>query len=73
MLSPEKIFWKTWTKFDKQAKTEYIPGEKGDYVLVPGWELPMSWVENGPLIKVGFTSITTVEEMMATKRNGTLN
>ena len=36
------------TGFDKQAKTEYIPGEKGDYVLVAGWELPMSWVENGP-------------------------
>ena len=44
----ENFLDETWTKFDKQAKTEYIPGEKGDYVLVAGWELPMSWVENGP-------------------------
>ena len=44
----ENFLDETWTKFDKQAKTEYIPGERGDYVLVPGWELPMSWVENGP-------------------------
>ena len=44
----ENFLDETWTKWDKQAKTEYIPGEKGDYVLVDGWELPMSWVENGP-------------------------
>ena len=44
----ENFLDETWTKWDRQAKTEYIPGEKGDYVEVAGWELPMSWVENGP-------------------------
>ena len=43
----ENFIDETFTKFDKQLKNE--EGEKvGGYILVDGWELPMSWVENGP-------------------------
>jgi hypothetical protein len=43
----ENFVGETWTKFDKQT-IDPKTGEKGSYVMVPGWELPMSWLDPGP-------------------------
>ena len=43
----ENFVGETWTKYDKQTVNK-VTGEKGAYVLVPGWELPVSWLSPGP-------------------------
>ena len=49
----ENFVDETWTKWDKQS-VDKLTGEKGCYVQVPGWELPMSWLSPGGIPDQGF-------------------
>jgi hypothetical protein len=42
----ENFVDETFTKWDKQQVN--TTGEKGAFVMIPGWELPMSWLDPGP-------------------------
>ena len=43
----ENFIDETFTKWDKQS-VDPKTGEKGAFVMISGWELPLSWLDPGP-------------------------